>query len=549
MCVSSVSSDDELSKSDLIHEQGLDNECSSAKLYIEGGKRHFDVSKLGSLKRHRKHLHIVDNILKWKDKWVIPKSLQNTVMELCHSHPMSGHFGSERTYQRFSKRYFWSGAPTDASNFVGQCQKCNEFNPPRTAYVKAPLQPIETVSRFELVCYDLAGPFLPKTIRGNSYALIVIDHFTHWPEFVALPDIKAPTIATALFDNWCCRYGNPSRFHSDGASNVHGDVLKELCKRFGVKKSKSSRLHPQGDGMSEIFVRQLKSCIQKQVQENGSDWDLFLQPTAFAIRSNIAHNTKFSPAELIFGDKLVQPIDHLIDNPHQTYSQKQGSQFAKELKSRIKSSEAIVNTNLHNSRKQMKQQYDKRANSPSFEVNDTVMLWKPYKKKGISGCFQPPWYGPWTLVRFTGRYKTNCTLVNCKDPEKKINVHVNQLKLRKGQSGITHVNNDNNNTTQPKTNTNTKLHFKNSNRSKGGCGVDPFLHYLDDLKEEDGPQAVPQGPAVDLGVPAPVPAPAAPAHPQIDQRWVSLDADNIIDGERRTRNRPDYNVLAGNQRR
>ena len=60
---------------------------------------------------------------------------------------------------------------------------------------------------------------------------------------------------------------------------------------------------------------------------------------------------------------------------------------------------------------------------------------------------------------------------------------------------------------------------------------------------------LPQGPAVDLGVPAPVPAPAAPAHPQIDQRWVSLDADNIIDGERRTRNRPDYNVLAGNQRR
>ena len=307
--------------------------------------------------------------------------------------------------------------------------------------------------------------------------------------------------------------------------------------------------------MSEIFVRQLKSCIQKQVEANGSDWDLFLQPTAFAIRTNIAQNTKFSPAELIFGDKLAKPLDHLMENPHrnQTHSQKQGAQFAKELKSRIKSSEAIVNTNLNNSRTQMKQQYDKQTKSSPFSINYTVMLWKPYKKKGISGCFQPPWYGPWTLIKFTGRYKTNCTLVNCENPEIKINVHVNQLKLRKGKPG----NSNNNNTTQTKTNTNTKLHFKNSKRLKHGSGIDPFFDYLEDLEEEDGPPAVPpavrqppavppavlqqQRPAVELEVPAPV-----PVHPQIDQRWVGLDIRNIIPG-RRVRNNPDYNDLAGNR--
>ena len=101
----------------------------------------------------------------------------------------------------------------------------SRLNPPRTSYVKAPLQPIESNDRFQLVCYDLAGPFLPVTVRGNSYALIIVDHFSHWPEFVALPDITAPSIASALFDNWCCRYGIPERFHSDGARNVHGEVM------------------------------------------------------------------------------------------------------------------------------------------------------------------------------------------------------------------------------------------------------------------------------------------------------------------------------------
>ena len=127
-------------------------------------------------------------------------------------------------------------------------------------------------------------------MRGNCYVLIMVDHFTHWPEFVALPDINATTLATALFEQWCCRYGTPDRFHSDGANNVHGEVMKELCKHFGINKTKSLRLHPQGDGMAESFVKQMKSCVQKQVDRNGGDWDLFLQATAFAIRSNIAYN-------------------------------------------------------------------------------------------------------------------------------------------------------------------------------------------------------------------------------------------------------------------
>ena len=182
---------------------------------------------------------------------------------------MAGHFGPERTYKRFVEKYFWPGAQKEVEDIVHGCHECNAYNPPRTTYVKAPLQPVEINNRFQLVCYDLAGAFFPTTVRGNCYVLIVIDHFSHWPEFVALPDITAPTIARALFDNWCCRYGIPGRFHSDGAKNVHGEVMRELCRQFGIGKSKSSRLHPQGDGMAESFVKQLKSCIQKQVDENG----------------------------------------------------------------------------------------------------------------------------------------------------------------------------------------------------------------------------------------------------------------------------------------
>ena len=53
-----------------------------------------------------------------------------------------------------------------------------------------------------------------------------------------------------------------TRLQSDGASNVHGSVTQEVAKILGIGKFKSSRLHPQGDGLSEAMVKQVKSCVQ-----------------------------------------------------------------------------------------------------------------------------------------------------------------------------------------------------------------------------------------------------------------------------------------------
>ena len=73
----------------------------------------------------------------------------------------------------------------------------------------------------------------------------------------------------------------------------------------------------------------------------------------------------------------------------------------------------------------MKESYDKTARTHSFEIGSLVMLWNPYKKRGISGCFQPKWSGPWSITEFSG--DSNCKIQNVKTGEIK-NVHCNQLK-------------------------------------------------------------------------------------------------------------------------
>ena len=271
--------------------------------------------------------------------------------------------------------------------------KCAKYNPPTSGYVKQPLKPIETFSRFELVCYDLAGPFMPKTVRGNVYALIIVDHFTKWPEIVPIPDSTAPTLAQTIFDYWICRYGIMQRLHSDGANNVDGHVMKQVSKLLGIGKSKSSRLHPQGDGLAEAIVKLAKSIIQKQVDDHGNDWDLYLQPAAFAIRSNINNSTGLSPAELMIGQNLTHPSDIIHDKctKNMSFNARQAKQFAEELKTKLSESNRIAKETLDKTRARIKQTYDKNTTKHRFDIGDNVMLWNPPNRKRISRTFQPKW--------------------------------------------------------------------------------------------------------------------------------------------------------------
>ena len=413
--------------------QSKDQYIKAAIEYASSDKKDFDVSRLGLLKPYRSNLSMSqDGILQWRNCTVVPEELRGSVLRLCHDHPSSGHFAIDRTWTRLRECYFWPDAKQDVTNWVKSCKICASFNPPPQGYHKDQLQPIQSSERFELVCYDLAGPFMPASRDGFKYALILVDHFTKWPEVVPLKEISAPTIARAIHDQWICRYGIMQRLHSDGASNVHGSVMQEVAKILGIGKSKSSRLHPQGDGISEAMVKQVKSCVQKQVDQYGRNWDLYLQSAVYAIRSSVNNSTKVTPAELILGAKLSLPTRLLCsESSKQLVEQsaahhvKQAQAFACDVGKRLKNSFADVRNTLNKSRERMKNQYDKNTSKHHYKINDTVMLWNPPQKKGISRCFQPKWSGPWTITHLVG--DLNCKLIN-QCGKVSPTVHVNQLK-------------------------------------------------------------------------------------------------------------------------
>ena len=168
---------------------------------------------------------------------------------------------------------------------------CSAHKSPPKGYHIEPLQPIQSTERFKLVYYDLAGPFLLETASGNEYALIIVDQFSKWLKVIPLKNIDTPTIARATYNQWICPCGLIKRRHSDGALNVHGCVMKEVTVLLGIGKTKSSSLHPRGDGLSEITVKLVRSYIQKQVDGFGRNWDVHLQAAVYAIRSSLRSST------------------------------------------------------------------------------------------------------------------------------------------------------------------------------------------------------------------------------------------------------------------
>ena len=49
----------------------------------------------------------------------------------------------------------------------------------------------------QVMAVDLLGP-LPENSNGNSYVLVVGDHYSKWMEVLPVPNQEAPTVAEKL---------------------------------------------------------------------------------------------------------------------------------------------------------------------------------------------------------------------------------------------------------------------------------------------------------------------------------------------------------------
>uniref|UniRef100_A0A7N8WJS6 Gypsy retrotransposon integrase-like protein 1 n=1 Tax=Mastacembelus armatus TaxID=205130 RepID=A0A7N8WJS6_9TELE len=233
---------------------------------------------------------------------LVPRALRAEVLQMVHGAVGSGHYGNAKTWKRLRQRFYWPGCRQDVELHVHCCDTCTAQKGP-SQRTRGPLQQYLVGAPMERVGVDVLGPF-PTTDSGNRYVLVAMDYFTKWPEAYAVPDQSASTTAQKLVEEMFARFGAPGELHSDQGRNFESRLFREVCHRMGVRKTRTTPLHPQSDGLVERFNQTLATQLAILTDRHQRDWDQHLPLVLWSYRMAVQESSQCTPAALMFGREL-----------------------------------------------------------------------------------------------------------------------------------------------------------------------------------------------------------------------------------------------------
>eukprot|EP00794_Sanderia_malayensis_P011340 gene11340-biopygen9039 len=232
---------------------------------------------------------------------VVPKLQIGQILMRMHDHQLSGHPGFFRTYRKVQQKYFWPKMKSDIKRHIRHCEECAKFKSPKPAG-KTPLKSIVTSRPLQIVAMDFVGP-LPKSDRGNTYALVMVDHFSRWSVVYSVDNIEAETVAVKLQD-FIHTYGCPEELLSDRGSHFTAELIKALTKQTGVKKIYTCAFRPSTNGLNEHLNGTLFQGVKMYASKRPSTWDQYLDALIFAYRTT-PHSVMDKMRTRIPGQRLV----------------------------------------------------------------------------------------------------------------------------------------------------------------------------------------------------------------------------------------------------
>ena len=360
--------------------------------------------KKGSYRDYR-NLTLMDGVLFKAGRILVPKSLTQDVIREYHG---QYHSGSENTILMLSERFYWRGMKREIQEFVASCRTCSQCKDAKKARSKMQIpEPVTCRARLQI---DIAC--MPLSNKGNAYFLQMIDADTKFAATIALPDQKAQRIKDACWSKWFPYFAIPEELLSDQGPNVDGKIIRDLCKKLGIKKMHSSPYHPEGNGSTERSIGSVKSILRAMIQSRGTsvhDWDILLNEATLAYNTRINKSTGFSPFKSMFGIEGVLPIDRVTDIIPKR------EQVDPEL---VRRNAAL---NKKDSQKSYKEKRDEKANAEKFVVGEKVLLKRKFGKyPKMNVRWKTDHDGePYTIARTVG--PVNYAIVNYQGVEKVYN--------------------------------------------------------------------------------------------------------------------------------
>jgi transposase InsO family protein len=358
---------------------------------------------------------------------VVPASLQEQIIRQYHDPVFAGHQGVKRTQNRLKIHYFWPTLAKDVEEYIQKCESCAKMKGGRTPV--APLGELpETTEPMQITSIDICGPY-PVTSRGNRYLLTFIDHFSRYPETIAIPSQDTETFARALVTQVFTRHGCPQVLSSDRGTNFMSVLFQEMCKVLHIKRINSTAFNPKMQGKVEKFHAGLNQTMSHYVNKYGNNWDDFVDYALMVQRATPHTITKYSPFYLLHGREMPLPntddlsarVDDSVKVPKLGDSVEM---HARTLAERLKEAYEIVREYNKLGREKQKAQYDKNTKLVIFSVGDYVYIKEMAVRPGKSKKFRDRWRGPYLVTQRLSDWNYQIQI----KPGKVVIVNVNHMK-------------------------------------------------------------------------------------------------------------------------
>ena len=158
---------------------------------------------------------------------------------------------------------------------------------------------LEANNPLDLVCLDFTK--IDPSKLGKENVLIITDVFTKSSVAMYTPNQTAKMVAKVLVEKWFHVYGIPSRIHSDQGCCFDSNVVKVLCKIYGVEQTFTSLYNPHENAFCERFNSTLFGLLKTLKEEEKADWPVHLPALFFAYNATPHASTGYQPYQLMFG--------------------------------------------------------------------------------------------------------------------------------------------------------------------------------------------------------------------------------------------------------
>ena len=266
---------------EIINNQKVDEECSEIREYCLHGWPAYKTQQplLGQYWESQSHLAIVDDILLYDERIVIPRAMRLDILDCIHQ----GHQGITKCRARARTSVWWPGLSTMIEQMVSKCVTCAKDRPVPTEPLMASSFPSRPWERLAMDLFE---------IHGKVY-LIVIDYYSRWIESKRLDNLSSESVVYVLKEIFVS-HGIPDIIISDNGPQFSAATFRQFAMNYGFVHVTSSPRYPQSNGEAERAVRTMKGLLKRNDDQH----------IALMVYRSTPLQNGLSPAEMIMGRRL-----------------------------------------------------------------------------------------------------------------------------------------------------------------------------------------------------------------------------------------------------